>query len=366
MNFEKRRTAVHQAMRQGNVDLLAVPPGPHMFYLLGWHPHVDERPCFLLLTGTDAALLMPSLNADDAQAHVSLPMDTYADADGPAQALERLARRLAVAPSRVLVDEATRFDFAAHLREQFPGARLESAAELLGGMRMHKDADEIAELRTNAGQADRAIEAGRRAMRLGAREIDVADAVAEAFAAEGARLDAAIVGFGPNAAYPHHESGERRLKSGDAVVIDIGAVYQGYHSDITRMSFAGEPDAEYLRVHAIVEQALTTAIAVARPGAKARDVDAAARGVIAAAGFGPYFTHRTGHGIGIQVHEPPYMTGTNELALEAGMTFSIEPGIYLPGRFGVRLEEIVVVREEHAEILSTLPRDVYRASAQED
>lgn len=366
MDFEMRRAKVQQAMNREGIDLLAVPPGPHMHYLLGWHPHVDERPCFLFMTGIAAALLIPSLNEQAARAHVTLPMEAYTDADGPGQALGRLVESLAVVRSpRVLVDEAMRFDFLAHLHEHLRGASVASAAPLLGGMRMRKDTDELEALVANARMADAAVEAARRSLRVGMRELDVADAVAAAFAAQGARMYGAIIGSGPNSALPHHATGQRRLQIGDAVVMDVGAAATGYNSDITRMVFVGEPDATYLHVHGIVEQAVRAAVEAVKPGARACDVDRAARGVIAAAGFAEYFTHRTGHGLGIQVHEPPYITGTNELVLEPGMTFSIEPGIYLPGRFGVRLEEIVVVHEGGAKILSGLSREVFRAPAQD-
>ena len=144
-------------------------------------------------------------------------------------------------------------------------------------------------------------------------------------------------------------------------MMDIGGGLGGYSSDITRVAVLGTPPEEFEEIHAVVERAVQAAIAAARPGATAKDVDAAARGVITEAGYGEHFLHRTGHGLGIEVHEPPYLTSTSETPLEPGMVFSIEPGIYLQGRFGVRLEDIVILREDGPEILSELPRDpVYR------
>src|SRR5690606_34008821 len=163
--------------------------------------------------------------------------------------------------------------------------------------------------------------------------------------------------------FPHHSASERVIEEGDAVVIDIGGRKAGFPSDITRMAVVGLPPEGYGEIHTIVEKAVQAALKAARPGVRACDVDAAARKVITDAGYGEYFVHRTGHGMGIDGHEPPYITATSETVLEEGMVFSIEPGIYLPGRFGIRLEEIVILRADGPEILSSLPRDLYVAKA---
>ena len=183
----------------------------------------------------------------------------------------------------------------------------------------------------------------------------------EHFASEGATPAFWIVGAASNGAFPHHQTGERKLAEGDAVVIDIGGRKGGFPSDITRMAVVGHPPEGYGQIHTIVEKAVQAALKAARPGVKARDVDAAARGVIEDAGYGEYFVHRTGHGMGVDGHEPPYITATSETILREGMVFSIEPGIYLPGRFGIRLEEIVILRETGPEIFSSLPRDLHVA-----
>ena len=167
-----------------------------------------------------------------------------------------------------------------------------------------------------------------------------------------------IVGAGANGAFPHHHTGETVIKPGDAVVMDIGGAMDGYASDMTRMAVMGKVPEGYQAVHEIVERAVQAGIAVAKPGVRAHVVDDAARGIIAAAGYGEYFLHRTGHGMGIEVHETPYITASSQTVLEEGMVFSIEPGIYLPDRFGIRLEDIVILRKDGPEILSDLPRDL--------
>lgn len=360
MDFAARRRRLREAMAAAGVDLLAVAPGDNLRYLLGYSPHPDERPCFLLLSAAGEGLLLPALNAAEAEAHVAVPMAAYTDAEGPRAALAGLLRRLEADRARtVAVEEPMRADFALLLAEAVPGARLVLAGELIAALRRVKDPAEVELLQRSAQVADRALERALAALRPGLSEREVARLVADAFAAEGAEaVKFALVASGPNSAHPHHQSGTRVLQPGEPVLLDVGGSLEGYQSDITRMAFLGEPTDEYRRVHAVVEEAVQAALAVIRPGVPAREVDAAARGVIERAGYGPHFTHRVGHGIGLSGHEPPYLTGTNPEPLEVGMAFSVEPGIYLPGRFGVRLEEIVVLTERGPQVLSRLPRDV--------
>lgn len=361
MDYAGRRAHLRQQIQEQGIDLVAVSPGDNMRYLLGFATHPDERPCYLLLTAHGEGMLMPELNALEARHYIDLPMEVYSDADSPLPALQRLAETLGFADAkRVLVDETMRADFVFLLHEAAPSAQLASTTALLGAMRMRKDPAEVEALKANALTADAAMRAAYAALRPGMTEAEVADVVAAAFAEQGTdKLNFAIIASGPHGAFPHHATGQRKLKVGDTVILDIGASMQGYNSDLTRVAFLGEPDEEFLQVHAIVNRAVEAALAVIHPGAPLSDVDKAARQVITEAGYGEYFTHRTGHGIGMTVHEPPYVTHTNDIPIEVGMSFSVEPGIYLPDKFGVRLEEIVVVEEEGPRILSELSRDVY-------
>jgi len=202
------------------------------------------------------------------------------------------------------------------------------------------------------------MQAGFAAIKEGVSELEIGEAINKHFISEGAKPQFCIVGSGPNGAFPHHHTGDRKVQSGDAVLIDIGGRKGTFPSDMTRMSVIGEPPEGYLEIHAIVERAVQAALSAARPGVMAKDVDAAARNVITEAGYGEFFVHRTGHGLGIDIHEPPYITATSEVVLDEGMVFSIEPGIYLQGRFGVRLEEIVILRSNGPEILSELTREL--------
>ncbi|MYF89800.1 MAG: aminopeptidase P family protein [Boseongicola sp. SB0676_bin_33] len=355
---EERILALRALMAREDVGLAVLGPGAHMQWLLGFAPHADERPCLLCVSASSAALLMPELNAEGSRRGTGLPFHEWSDADGPEGAFGRLVADLGVgAAARIVLDETMRADFAALVQDALPGAERQFTASTVGQLRMQKDDDEYAVLKRNALLADQAMQAGWAAMKPGMTELDVADVIRARFSALGASPLFNIVGAGGNGAMPHHHTGETVLRTGDAVVMDIGARLDGLSSDITRMAVLGTPPEGYLEVHAIVEAAVQAAMAAARPDVRAKDVDAAARGVITEAGYGPHFLHRIGHGLGIEVHEPPSLTSVSETVLATGMVFSIAPGIYLPGRFGIRLEEIVILREDGPEILSELPRD---------
>jgi Xaa-Pro aminopeptidase len=353
--------ALRARMAETGVDLVAVGPSSHMLYMAGLEPHGDERPVMLLVTQSYAGFLMPALNVDSVRAHTELPFFAWADADGPGAALDGLLTAAGVGRTDVSValDETMRADFALLLLDALPGAKRSFLHETVGYLRARKGDDEFDLLKASALLNDRAAQAGFAALREGMTEREVADVIRKYYKDHGAQPEFTIVCFGANGAFPHHHTGETTLKAGDAVLVDTGCRLNGYPSDMTRVGyFGGKPDG-YDEVHATLERAVQAAIAAAKPGAKAKDVDKAARDVITAAGYGEFFLHRTGHGLGIDVHEGPYITATSETVLEPGMVFSIEPGIYLAGRFGLRLEEIVIVRGNRAEVLSELPRESF-------
>ena len=355
-----RLARLRARMAETRTDLVALGPTSHMLWLAGSDPHGDERPVMLLVSPDHAGFLMPALNAGAVRAATDLPFETWDDAEGPGAALARLLAACGVAPgARVAVDEAMRADFALLLLDALDAPERTFCADTLGHLRARKEPVEVEALRSAQRVGDAGMRAGMAALRPGATEREVAAAIDAAHAEAGAATAFAIVAFGANSAFPHHHTGDAVLADGMAVLIDSGACLNGYPSDTTRCRwFGGAPDPEYLRVAETVDAALRAALAAARPGARASDVDAAARDVIAAEGHGEFFVHRTGHGIGIDGHEPPWITATSDAVLAPGMAFSVEPGIYLPGRFGVRLEEVVVLAEDGPEILSVLPRDV--------
>jgi Xaa-Pro aminopeptidase len=360
MDRARRLAALRERMRETGTDLVALGPGSHMQWLLGFHPHADERPCLLLVGPEREAFLMPALNAQGSREQTDVAFHAWADENGPDAALRTALADVGTADAkRVALDETMRADFALLLLDVLPGAEHTFSADTVGALRMRKDKGEYERLKRSAGAADRAMRAAFGAILPGMSETELADAIRAQFGSEGATPDFSMVGGGPNGAFPHHNTGSRKLEVGDVIVIDIGGRKDGYPSDITRMAAVGRPPEGYGQIHTIVEKAVQAALKVVKPGVRANEVDAAARRVIAEAGYGDYFVHRTGHGLGADFHEPPYITSTSDTVLEEGMVFSIEPGIYIPGRFGIRLEDIVVVRENGPEILSSLPRDLH-------
>jgi Xaa-Pro aminopeptidase len=284
-------------------------------------------------------------------------MHAWSDADGPDQALlNALSFTGSSNAKHIVIDEAMRSHFALIVIEALSNPTYEFTGSTIGALRMRKDQTEFINLKENALIDDRAMQAGFAAIKEGVTELEIGEAINNHFISEGAKPQFCIVGSGPNGAFPHHHTGDRKVEYGDAVLIDIGGRKGTFPSDMTRMSVLGEPPEGYLEIHAIVERAVQAAMATAKPGVMAKDVDAAARDVITEAGYGEFFVHRLGHGLGIDIHEPPYITATSEVILDEGMVFSIEPGIYLQGRFGVRLEEIVILRADGPEILSELSR----------
>jgi len=360
MDYVARMNGARRLMGEQQIDLLAVSPGDDMRYLLGYVPHPDERPCYLLVDSHGAVLVVPSLNAAEVAQHVSLPTLVYTDAEGPAGALAAAARTLGRGASRrIAVDDTMRADFVLTLQRAHPDAELALGSVVLAPLRMRKSGEEIEVLKRSSRHADQAMRDAWAACRIGATEREIAEAAASSFARSGSQeVLFTAVASGPNGAFPHHRFTDRRLRAGDSVTLDLGGRLDGYASDLTRVAYMGTPTLRYLEVYRAVEAAVTAGMAAARPGAALKEVDVAARSVIERAAYGQYFIHRTGHGLGLTGHELPSVTHLNTQTIDEGMVFSVEPGIYLPGEFGVRLEEIVYIARDGAHRLSELPRDV--------
>ncbi|HTV70421.1 MAG TPA: Xaa-Pro peptidase family protein [Rhizobiaceae bacterium] len=361
--YEQRLAKLRERMAETKTDLVVVGPSSHLVWLAGMSPHGDERPVLLIVAKDRAGFLMPALNADSQRPFTKLPFYTWVDANGPDAALAKLlddcgARRDGL---KIALDETMRADFALLVIDALPGAARGFLNDTVGYLRARKDDAEYAVLKRNAVMNDGAMRAGFAALKPGITEKEVGQAIRAFYAENGAVGEFVSVCFGENGAFPHHHTGTRKLGANEAVLIDIGGRKDGYPSDMTRVGVFGDAPQDFDKVHGVLERAVQAALAAAKPGVKAKAVDKAARDVITEAGYGDFFLHRTGHGMGIDIHEPPYITGTSETVLEEGHVFSIEPGIYLSGKFGIRLEEIVIVRKDGAEVLSELPRAAFRA-----
>jgi Xaa-Pro aminopeptidase len=355
----RRLAALRGRMQQTGTDLVALAPGSHLEWLLGARLHAEERPCFLLIALERETLLMPDLNVGWFET-LGVSYHKWSDSDGPGSALKAALSEVGAAKIETIgLDEKMRTDFALLLLETLPNAKPRVGFDTIGVLRMHKDDDELAALKASARVADYVMQKAWESLRPGITEIEVGTVIRESFLAAGTDPKFWIVGAGANSAFPHSISGPRCLAEGDVILIDIGARKSGYYSDITRMSVIGRPPDGYREVHDIVERAVQAAMEVARPGVLAKRVDEAARQVIEKAGYGQYYPHRLGHGLGLDEHEPPYLSAASTQVLAENMVFTIEPGIYIPGRFGIRLEELVVLRHNGPELMSSLPRTVH-------
>ncbi|MEV6414082.1 Xaa-Pro peptidase family protein [Kribbella sp. NPDC051718] len=338
---------------------LLIAPGSDLRYLLGREGGSLERLTTLVIPADGRpALVVPKLEApgydDVPTAELGIDIVTWVDGDDPyAVAVDRLGK-----PDRVAVSDFTPALHVLAMRAALPGVEQVLAGPIVRELRMRKDAAEVDALRKAGAAIDRVHARVGEWLRAGRTEAEVGADIAAAIVEEGhVAADFVIVGSGPNGASPHHSLSDRLIEPGDVVVVDIGGpIPEGYCSDSTRTYAVGTPGhADVVSTYEVLRLAQQAAVDAVRPGVSAESIDAAAREVIAAAGFGEFFIHRTGHGIGLDVHEEPYIVSGNELILEPGMAFSIEPGIYQPGRWGARIEDIVVVTEDGVESVNQRP-----------
>ncbi|MFD9634695.1 M24 family metallopeptidase [Streptomyces violascens] len=357
-DYRARMARAARSAADAGLAGLLVAPGPDLVYLTGYQPTaITERLTVLVLAaGQDPVLVVPTLEAPDA-AHAAgaaaLTLRDWTDGKDP------------YAVTAPLLDVDGRFGvsdnaWAMHLlglQKELPGTSYVALTEALPMLRAVKDEHELARLEAAGAAADEAYGEIVKVRFAGRKETEVAADLAALLMKYGhSQVDFTVVGSGPNGANPHHEAGDRTIERGDMVVLDFGGLKHGYGSDTTRTVHVGEPGAAEQRVHDVVREAQQAGFEAVRPGVACQDVDRAARAVIADAGYGEYFIHRTGHGIGVTTHEPPYMIEGEERPLVPGMCFSIEPGIYLPGRFGVRIEDIVTVTDDGGRRLNNTDR----------
>ena len=355
-----RLEKVREAVGAAGLDAVLLTPGPDLRYVIGYDAKQLERlTCLAVPALGEPALFVPRLELAAAQASpagaLSLEMVPWEETDDP---FAMVAGRLGRVASVGLSDRMWAL-FVLKFRDALPGARLALAGGALRPLRIRKTPAEVAALREAGEAIDRVHAHVPGWLRPGLTERAVGSVISAAILAEGhATVDFVIVASGPNAASPHHEVSDRVLREGDAVVVDIGGTMpSGYCSDSTRTYAIGEPPAEFTAYYKILRDAQEAACAAVRPGVTAESIDAAAREPIAAAGYGQAFFHRTGHGIGLEPHEDPYIVAGNAVALEPGMAFSVEPGIY-PGPHGARIEDIVVCTASGFERLNHAPREL--------
>ena len=366
--IENRLQGLRQQQAAHDLDWVALVPGANLRYLTGLNLTLTERPLvfFFPREGRPASLL-PTLEVPRIEAHLTFEVElfAYSDEEGHQPAFERACRALSLAGKRLGVEFLNmRVLELKHLEQYAPGCQMLDAGGVLSELRMIKDAKEIEHIRQAIRITEQALQEVADAIQPGRADLEIAAELKIAFLRAGGQGMSfePIVVAGPESASPHAGPSGRLIEPGDLIVIDCGVTYQGYVADITR-TFAAGPIAPRLEhVYEIVKEANAAGRAAVRPGVPAQDVDRVTRQVIARAGYGEYFVHRTGHGLGLEVHEPPYIVEGNEALLRPGMTFTIEPGIYLPGQGGVRIEDDVLVTPQGAETLTTFPRDQLRGT----
>lgn len=359
--YARRLAAAADAAAAAGLTGLVITPGCDLRYLIGSRAQTFERLTALVVpAGAAPTLVVPRLElaalGESAAADLGLPVTAWIDGEDP---YRLVADALGGPPAAVAVTDAMP---ALHLvpLAGMLGVAPTLATDVLRCLRMIKDTNEIDALRQAGAAIDRVHAQVPQLLAPGRTEADVAADIADAIVAEG-HSDVAfvIVGSGPHGADPHHECSDRQLQAGDIVVVDIGGAWEpGYHSDSTRTYSLGQPDNAVVQHYCVLQRAQEAAVAAVAPGVTADEVDAAARDILADAGLGEFFVHRTGHGIGLSVHEEPYIVAGNTLTLAAGMAFSVEPGIYFPGRWGARIEDIVIVTDDGAETLNHRPREL--------
>lgn len=356
---------LNASLRTSDLDAVILNPGPTLTYLSGLHFHLMERPVVLLFAkDQDPAIVLPEL---ELQKVASLPykLQVFAYPEKPSEwdnAFRKAVQTLGLDGKRIGVEprQLRLLEFR-HVKAGAPEADYPDASDVLAGLRLRKDKTEVEAIRRAVKIAQDALEATIPLIKVGMTERELSSELVVQLLKHGSEPEmpfSPIVSGGPNAANPHASPSDRKLQIGDMLIVDWGAAYDGYISDLTRTFAVGEVDDEFEKIHKIVQEANAAGRAAGKPGVHCANVDIAARTVIEKAGYGEFFTHRTGHGIGMEGHEEPYMRGDNMQILEPGMAFTVEPGIYLPNRNGVRIEDNVVITETGADVLSDMQREI--------
>lgn len=358
--YAARMERAREVMAKRGIDHLFITPSSDLTYMLGYPAHSSERLTLLCVPREgEAFAVAPDLEAMRLQSRSDL-LDVHAwgETQSPTELVARLLE--GGQGAKIAIGDQTWAIFLLRLQDALPDSSFVSGNDVIRDLRITKDAHEIEIMRRASAYTDAAWQEFVATCSMAGRtELDVAADLNRLMLAHGMDTEGfCIIGSGPASASPHHMTSERVIQPGDSVVCDFGALLEHYYSDMTRTVHVGEPSDEYRNVYETVLQANRAALAAAGPGVACQDIDRAARAVITDAGYGEYFIHRVGHGLGLDVHEDPYMVEGNTLKLRPGMVFSDEPGIYIPGRFGVRIEDILVCTETGADSFNHAPRDL--------
>ncbi len=359
-DYASRRARARIRMQQEGMDAMLLFLSSNLLYLVGWTDNPGERFLGSLITPEREAMVVPRLYADEVAAHANVvDLRIWEEQESPFELVVKLAREFSVARGRWAVDDTIPFSMIKRLQAAIPGCTLLPASRVISPLRAQKESGEIDQMRQAARITQEAVAETLAEARPGLPAREVAAAIENRMRRRGASaLAGSIVAVGPTAALPHARVSDELLQAGQVLLIDVGCRFQGYRSDITRTYALGEPPEEVQWAYRAVREAYEAARRLIWPGVPLGEVDRASREVIGKAGLGSNFIHRLGHGIGLDPKEEPYAVAGNPDPCMTGHTFSVEPGVYFPGKFGLRLEDIVVVTETGNEALTDLPREL--------
>lgn len=356
-------------LKEQNLDAAFITTPDNVFYVSGFRSNPHERLLgVLVFQNAEPLMILPQMEVPDARnAGWNFDVVGHQDTDQPWQLLKQAIENKKLTPSQIAIEKShMTVERLEAIQELYPDVTFTRLDDQLNSMRVVKDANELAILRDAAAYADYAIEVGVSEIAEGKTELEILTAIELALKKKGIShmsFDTMVLS-GPKTASPHGKPGDRKIQKGDLVLFDLGVIYKGYCSDITRTVAFGEPSTKQKEVYETVRKAEQAAVDAVKPGVKAMELDKIARDIITEAGYGEFFTHRLGHGLGISVHEFPSVTGNNEMELIEGMVFTIEPGIYDPNITGVRIEDDVVVTKDGVEVLTKYPKKLVIVSAE--
>jgi Xaa-Pro aminopeptidase len=360
--FVERMTELKKIGMKAGIDAFLVNSEPNMRYLAGFSTLAIERFAGLVVPVEEntPTVIVPRLEEQKAKEKSAFKeIRSYDDSESPARVLRQVIEEKKLEKSTFGVEWTLAFKFYKMLAECSPKIEVKDASEIFSQLRCIKSEEELENIRKAASIVGKGINAGIDFIKPGLSETSISFEIEKTIKQNGGEsVPFCLVLSGSSSAIPPGETSSRKVMKQDVVLMDVGAVYKGYYADLTRTVFIGQATRKQREIYEIVSNAQEAAVKAVKPRVKAEEIDAAARKTIEKAGYGDYFTHRTGHGLGLEVHEEPYITKENKTVLQPGMTFTIEPGIYLAGKFGVRIEDNIVVSTKDGKLLSNLPKDL--------